>query len=242
MVSVLREAFRVAIEPTRRNVLHWTSWVVALAIQCTAVLVLRNGRIFHWEADVVKLAQRVPGRYEIFDGINYSTNTIAWEFVPLFAIVVWTAWLFGERLGAALLVLTFPLHVLAQWPKAVVDRARPPGGFEGLEGIGDAQSFPSGHAEFVITFWGFVAFLAVRRVERTWVRVPITSALVVATVAVGVGRMAIGRHWPLDILVSYVVGLGLLSGLIWLYHSWRAALGYENSPDRPSTSGPRVVG
>jgi membrane-associated phospholipid phosphatase len=236
----MREAALRAFEPNRRNLIHWLSWAVALAIQGGAVLFLRTGRIFEWEAWLARHIQRIPGRYELFDVPNYLTNTIAWEFIPLLLVVVASAWMLGERVGAALLVLTLPLHVLAQWPKAVVDRTRPPADFDGLDGIGGLQSFPSGHAEFVITFWGFVAFLACLRLRSIAARVAVVAATAAAALVVGVGRVAIGRHWPLDILVSYVVGLGLLSGLIWLYYAFCPG---DPPPEveQPSTGGTNLL-
>jgi membrane-associated phospholipid phosphatase len=41
--------------------------------------------------------------------------------------------------------------------------------------------------------------------------------------ATGFGRVAMGRHWPIDVLASYVVGLGLLSGLIWIHRALKQA-------------------
>ena len=156
--------------------------------------------------------------------------------MPVFFGVIGLALLFRHRLAALLLALTFPLHVLSQWPKAVVDRPRPPAGFEDLEGVGGLQSFPSGHAEFVITFWGFVAYLLLLHADRAWQRILILVPWLTLVVGIGYGRIAIGRHWPLDIAVSYIVGLGLLSGLIWIYVSVREADRKERTKVTPETS------
>ena len=220
---MLAAAFRIAFRPCRRNVLHWASWAVALAIQGTAVLLLRDGSIYDWGADLAREIQKTPGRFDIFNWSNFLTNTIAWEFVPLIGAVVLISLWFRHVLAALLFVLTFPLHVLAQWPKAVLDRPRPPAGFEDLDGVGGLQSFPSGHAEFVITFWGFAAFVLLLHARTWWQRALVLVPCLGLVLATGYGRVALGRHWPLDVLVSYVVGLGLLSGLIWIYLSVREA-------------------
>jgi membrane-associated phospholipid phosphatase len=220
---VLVDAARIAFRPTRRNLLHWASWAVALAIQGWFVFLLRDGSIYDWEADLARQVQDTPGRYQIFDTGHFLTNTISWQFLPVFVGVVGAAIVLRHGVAAVLLVLTFPLHVLAQWPKAVIDRPRPPHTFAGLEGVGGLQSFPSGHAEFVVTFWGFVVYLLLLHWKRPWQRLLIVAPWLVLVLGVGYGRIAIGRHWPLDIAVSYVVGLGLLSGLVWLYTSIRRA-------------------
>ncbi|MBK7125275.1 MAG: phosphatase PAP2 family protein [Dehalococcoidia bacterium] len=69
------------------------------------------------------------------------------------------------------------------------------------------------------------------RARSTRVRLAVTIAWIVLALATGVGRIAIGRHWPMDVLVSYVVGFGLLSGLIWLYSAIRAA-GHSGRAER----------
>ena len=44
-------------------------------------------------------------------------------------------------------------------------------------------------------------------------------------IVTGFGRIAEGRHWPLDVIASYIIGLGLLSGLIWLHSAEAHRLG-----------------
>jgi undecaprenyl-diphosphatase len=90
-----------------------------------------------------------------------------------------------------------PLHVLAQFPKALVDRPRPSAAFEDIVGVGGPRSFPSGHAEYVITFYGFIAYLLMRRLKGFWPRIAIMLVWLVFVLATGFGRVAAGRHWPL---------------------------------------------
>ncbi|MBK6561148.1 phosphatase PAP2 family protein [Candidatus Amarobacter glycogenicus] len=231
MDSKLGAAVRLAVVPSRRNRLLWACSMVAFGFQAMSVLVLEDGHIFEWEVHTTRILQRIPARYEVFDLAFWLTNTIAWEFIPIFGAAFGVAWLLNQRDAALLLLLSFPLHVFAQWPKAVIDRPRPPAGHHAIEGVGGFQSFPSGHAEFVITFWGFLAYLVVTHSRSTRVRLAVTMAWTVLAIATGVGRIAIGRHWPMDVLVSYVVGFGLLSGLIWLYSAIRAA-GHRDRAER----------
>lgn len=59
------------------------------------------------------------------------------------------------------------------------------------------SSFPSGHMAFLIPI-ALVAFLLNKRVG---------SWLTILTVFVGLGRIAVGVHWPSDILGGIVVGI-----------------------------------
>jgi membrane-associated phospholipid phosphatase len=212
-----REGFR----PTRRNALFWTSWAVALGFELVMMGVLWGGHIYGWEQSVARAFQDVPGRQVVFDLSSTITNTISVEFALLFAVIVGGAYLLRFRAEAALLLLAFPLHVLAQFPKFFLERPRPSSAFEGIEGVGGLNSFPSGHSEFVVTFYGFIAYLLIGRASRPWQRWAIAVAFLAFALATGFGRVALGRHWPVDVLSSYVIGLGILSGLIWLHTTYR---------------------
>ncbi len=211
---------RRALAPTRRNTLHWASWAVALGAEIVLMVVLADGDIYGWEVQAARQLQDMPGIQPIFFVSSTLTNTLSLPFAVLFLAVLAIVWRWGTRLEVGLLALSFPLHVLAQFPKALIDRPRPPAGFEGIEGVGGLQSFPSGHSEYVITFYGFLAFMLMVRVTRPSQRAAVLGLWLAFVLATGFGRVAAGRHWPLDVLVSYAVGLGLLSGLIWLYFAF----------------------
>lgn len=219
--EILTNATRRAFRPTRRNVCHWASWAVALACELFLALFLRHGTIYGWEVSLTRTLQEVPQAELVFDVSSSLTNTLSVPFALLFAAILLAVWLTGRRLETVLLALSFPLHVLAQFPKALIDRPRPPAGFSGIEGVGGFQSFPSGHSEYVITFYGFLAFILLCRFRTRGQRFAIVAGWLVFAVATGFGRIAAGRHWPLDVIASYVVGLGLLSGLIWLYFAFQ---------------------
>ena len=218
---MFRGAAAFAVRPTRRNLLHWASWALALGVELALVVVLRNGQIYGWEQAITRRLQDVPSRRLVFDATSGLTNTLSVPFLLLFLAIVFGVLLLGHRGAAVLLFLTFPLHVLAQFPKALVDRPRPSSAFEGIYGVGGLQSFPSGHSEYVVTFYGFLAYLLMLRVQRRWMRATIFAVWVVFALATGFGRIAEGRHWPLDVLASYLIGLGLLSGMIWLHSAFR---------------------
>jgi len=206
-----------------RNLLHWLSWALALGLELFLAVMLRGGEVFDWERDLTQLFQRAPGRFLVFDVANLLTNTLSLPFLILFVVVVAVVYALGFRLDAALLLLSFPLHVLVQFPKAFVDRPRPSSDFISIEGVGGLRSFPSGHAEFVVTFYGFLAFITIIRLDKRWQQVAVVASWLVLALAIGFGRVAMGRHWPLDILSSYLFGIGALSGLIWLRTSFLQA-------------------
>ena len=221
--AIARDAFAFAIRPTRRNKLHWASWAIALGAEIILVFILRRGQTYAWERWLTRLFQDIPGRRLVFDVTSTLTNTISPTFLLIFLAILGTVLALGHRGAALLLLITFPLHVLAQWPKALIDRPRPSDNFDGIVGVGGFQSFPSGHSEYVVTFYGFLAYLVMLHLERRWMRWAVGIGWVVFALATGFGRIALGRHWPIDVLASYVIGLGLLSGMIWLHSALRYA-------------------
>jgi undecaprenyl-diphosphatase len=222
-IAVFDRARAFAFRPTRRNRLHWASWALALGVELALVVVLRGGQIYGWERSLTRRLQDVPGKRAIFDVTSTLTNTISLPFLLILLAIVSGVLLLGHPGAAALLLLTFPLHVLSQFPKALVERPRPSPAFDGIVGVGGGQSFPSGHAEYVVTFYGFLAYLLMLYVRGRRTRAAIFVAWLVFALATGFGRIAMGRHWPLDILASYLIGLGLLSGMIWLHSAFRYA-------------------
>ena len=218
-----RLARAFALRPTRRNRLHWASWALALGVELALVAVLRDGRVFGWEQAVGRRLQAVPGKRVVFDVSSTLTNALSVPFLLIFVAIVAVVLLLGHRGAAVLLLLSFPLHVLAQFPKALVDRPRPSPAFAGIEGVGGLQSFPSGHSEYVVTFYGFLAYLLMLHRRGRWWRAGIAVVWVGLVLATGFGRVALGRHWPLDVLASYLIGLGLLSGMVWLHSAFRYA-------------------
>ena len=77
--------------------------------------------------------------------------------------------------------------------------------------------------------------MAMLHLERRWMRWAVGIGWVAFALATGFGRIALGRHWPIDVLASYVIGLGLLSGMIWLHSALRYAK--RLNPRKPSSSG-----
>lgn len=77
------------------------------------------------------------------------------------------------------------------------------------------NSFPSGHTEHDVVFYGFLLYLsftkAVREWRYHWLLLPFQAFAVLAILAIGYSRILEGEHWLSDVLAGY------LSGLLWLF-------------------------
>lgn len=137
----------------------------------------------------------------------------------------------GRVLGLALL----GGYYLNQHAKALVDTQRPYVLHPELLRGGDAAvqtapgaAFPSGHAQSAATFWGLAAMLG----RRGW----LVAVATLLTLAIGVTRIYLGVHWPVDVLGGTVLGL-IVAALAWLVArrrrplpGWAAATAWVVAP------------
>jgi undecaprenyl-diphosphatase len=110
---------------------------------------------------------------------------------------------FTRRIRAALLLITvFAGRLLVELQKMLVGRDRPGVG-EHLEAV-TSMSFPSSHAaNSMITFLAIALLVPVGQRNRS---LSIAAALVLALL-VGWSRVALGVHWPSDVIGGWAFGL-----------------------------------
>jgi undecaprenyl-diphosphatase len=110
---------------------------------------------------------------------------------------------FTRRIRAALLLITvFAGRLLVELQKMLVGRDRPGVG-EHLEAV-TSMSFPSSHAaNSMITFLAIALLVPVGQRNRS---LSIALALVLALL-VGWSRVALGVHWPSDVIGGWAFGL-----------------------------------
>jgi membrane-associated phospholipid phosphatase len=68
-----------------------------------------------------------------------------------------------------------------------------------------SYSFPSGHAWNGVIFYGVIALVVAMFANRRW-HVPIIGLGMVMAFFVGLARIAIGVHWPTDVLAGWIGG------------------------------------
>ena len=121
--------------------------------------------------------------------------------------LIWAAWI-------AALVVTMVVHVLKPW----VSAPRPPAVLDPVvfHVVGNALhggSFPSGHTAAAFAFAGVVAM----HLRRTWV----TALVLILATGVGLSRMAVGVHWPVDVLAGAAIGWAGACVAVVIAHRWR---------------------
>jgi membrane-associated phospholipid phosphatase len=116
-------------------------------------------------------------------------------------------------MALATVFAVFWVHGLKPW----LALPRPPGVFatEVLHVIGPAhrtQAFPSGHTATILTLVGVLA-LSTASSGLRWV-------LVLAGTAVGLSRIVVGVHWPVDVLGGALGGWLAALGGVWTARYW----------------------
>ena len=99
--------------------------------------------------------------------------------------------------------------------KQVFARARPD--LVPHEVIVTNASFPSGHAFGAAMIYLTLAALLSRRIQQPAARVLLLVLAIGVTAAVGISRVALGVHWPSDVLAGWAAGAA------WALASWTIA-------------------
>jgi undecaprenyl-diphosphatase len=114
---------------------------------------------------------------------------------------LWKAGRHWEMLGCLMVGIAQGVNALM---KMGVDRARPDYAlFPPLPG---SNAFPSGHAVFAFTFFGFVAFLVLKTSWNRWVKALLVGLLALTIASIGASRVYLGVHWPSDVLGGFLLG------------------------------------
>ncbi|HKJ22889.1 MAG TPA: phosphatase PAP2 family protein [Gammaproteobacteria bacterium] len=154
----------------------------------------------------------VQGNQTLFLGINqlsHYTGDTLWADLTIFGngivIVGLTLPLIGKRPEMILpvLIATLITALTVNGLKAYFHAPRPPAVLAAdlFHVIGPAYrggSFPSGHTATAFVFAGVVSL--------TFARLWVTLAVVALATAVGVSRMVVGVHWPVDVLAGAALG------------------------------------
>ncbi len=148
--------------------------------------------------------------------VNVTGSAVAWWKVvtslgsapvvmALLAVVALVGAAARRRASIVLFVAVVGVgeHLLANWLKLIVDRARP----DLLQHVtASGSAFPSGHAAAAAGCWAAAALVlgvgSPRR--RRW----LLAAAVVVAVAVAISRVMLGVHWVTDVAAGLAVGWG----------------------------------
>lgn len=134
-----------------------------------------------------------------------ALGSIAVLVVVVLAVVGFLAL---ERLHGSLLLVAVASIGGTVWTFALKELFSRPRPALLTDVVTSTSSFPSGHSSLSAVIYLTLAVLLARLVERRALRVYVIGVAVVMTIAIGISRVALGVHYPSDVLAGWTLGLG----------------------------------
>jgi undecaprenyl-diphosphatase len=178
-----------------------------LAFVALAILVNNRGAI-GLDAPLTAVVQGLPLSTDLWQVITAAGGVL---LVPIGAAVV-LGLLFAGRTrtaviyGIALLGSSLWAHVV----KVTIARERPPGAAL-IPAPG--YSFPSAHALTSTVTYGLIGLLIWRSTWPRWARRVSLVALVGLIVLIGLSRIALGVHYPSDVVGGWLMGITIVAAV-----------------------------
>lgn len=194
--------------------------VLMVALKYAAVWALASGWL-DWEAGfLLWLGSDAPLRFStaVFLQTPGSDPTLVILIVLTAGIA---AWVRRPLVSLSIVLAALVPDLVGRFGWLIWSRSRPDLLYDGMASPG-FHSFPSGHTSKTVAVYGFLTLLWLRASGSMAEKVLAILLLGVIVVVVPVGRMAMGVHWPSDVMAGMVIG-----GV------WLAILGRA---DRPSLS------
>lgn len=159
-------------------------------------------------------------RYPVLDTamklISYPGYT---EYAGFIVLGVALIFLLGRYKKEALFVVfTLASGIVSSLVKMLVNRPRPSADIVRVIEETRQQSFPSGHTQFYVVFFGFLVVLmyTLKNLSR-WLRLCVGSFSLLLIFIIPFSRVYLGAHWFTDVIGGFMLGLICLSILSYFY-------------------------
>ena len=187
----------------------------------SALSVLAYDRpFFLWDVTVAYWIRSFPGA-----GDSEFMKVVSWPGIKSITVITvlmttaWVTWISGWRGGLHVLSLFLIMGINEEF-KEIVDRPRP-GEAEAIVNKG----FPSGHALYAVLLSGVIWLFIVSKIPKLSVRMILLGVLIAWPVLTGLSRISMEKHWPSDVLGSYLLGILLLIIMKWTIPALERTLG-----------------
>jgi len=160
-------------------------------------------------------------KYLIFHILSFVSllgrTTVAVWIVLGFALTFWTLKYYWETLFCLLAPIA---ALINSGIKLLINRPRPDQSLVSILDHEISPSYPSGHVVFFTVFFGFLiaAMLFTKKIPRS-IRILIQVISLALILLISVSRIYLGAHWMTDVVAGYLLGIILLSILLYFYLS-----------------------
>jgi undecaprenyl-diphosphatase len=185
----------------------WVGLLCAIAFVILAVVVNEEGAV-GFDDPVISFVKGLPVPTDVWTAITAAGGFI---LVPIgIAIVVVLLALRRVRTAVIYGVALLGASLLTQIVKVSIGRIRPP---EGASVPAPGFSFPSGHTLNGTVTYGLIALLVWRSDLPVWLRRLVAIALGVLVFLIGLSRIALGVHYPSDVVGGWLAGLAVVAAV-----------------------------
>ena len=219
----------------------WSTWWKTLAIGlgiCALITYILTRIAMGWESTwmqawdekwLLALSDRNPLTFA--KGVTWESPGNLVGMLPIFfTLTALTAW-FRKPLIAATVVATYIGQFALVWISwGMWSRDRPDLIADGLAAP-SLHSFPSGHVVVSITMYGLIFYLWFRTSKNILEKLCAIAFAVVWIGLIAMARLALGAHWPSDVIAGLFIGsLWLITVITSLERSWNAAYSKTQKP------------
>lgn len=128
--------------------------------------------------------------------------TISTEVPVIIGFTAYMYWCLNKKYGQKMLFTLIGNITLNTGVKEFF-RAPRPIGIKGIDSMrvstATGYSFPSGHTQTATTFWTSLAIIF----KKSW----LTILAIIVILGVGISRMYLAVHWPIDVLFGWILGV-----------------------------------
>ena len=193
-------------------------FVLLLAAMGVLSVLAYNHPFFLWDVTVTGWIRNLPGHGDsaVMEMASWpGIKTVSWpgiKTVMVVTVLVATAWAMrvsGWRAGLHVFSLLLIMGINQEF-KEIIDRPRP----GEPESIGN-KGFPSGHVLYGVLLSGVTWLFLVSKIPKLRLRIPLLTILIAWPVLIGLSRISLEKHWPSDVLGSYILGALVLIIMKW---------------------------
>ena len=191
--------------PNRRDPWPWVGLACALAFLILAMLVVRRGGLA-FDEPLAAALQGLPAPVWFWEACTFLGGAI---LIPIGVALVLAAALSRRvRLAVIVALVLVIAAVFTEVVKELAARPRPT-----MEPLVPAAgySFPSGHTLNSTVTFGVLALVAWRSRRSLAVRRAVVVVGVILPVLIGLSRIALGVHWPTDVLAGWLAGVAFVA-------------------------------
>jgi membrane-associated phospholipid phosphatase len=194
----------MAARSLRRDPWAWVGLACAIAFVVLATLVVRRGGLA-FDEPFSEWLRGLPIPAWFWEVCTFLGGL----FLVALGLAMGLAALVSRRYRLALVIAVVLIGsaLLTDAVKDLVMRQRPPDPITGTNGY----SFPSGHTLNSTATYGLLAVIAWRSRLSLGLRRAAVAIGVVVPILVGLSRIALGAHWPTDVLAGWLAGTAFVA-------------------------------